>query len=503
MVAAGLRERDAPYVHLRPLGDRRECGGVAVCTLGTKLDYGNGAPPDGVFAEWNWDGQRLTVRNDRYGCYPLYYFADALEVAVSPSIPALLRLGAPHEFDDAAFAVFLRLGHLLGDDTLFKRIHALPPNATLTWHDGQLDVAGGSTDPKPSALSRDAALDGFITMFREAVRRRVPEGGDCVVALSGGEDSRHIAFALCEIERPPRRCVTYESWWGQLKNDPPVAAEVARALGVEHVVLHGHGSLLRAELRKNLATSFGSYRHPQVLLLRDWLSGQTTAVFEGLAGDLVRCDNLNPGNLRLMEAGRFEAMARNIFGSIGERFMPVLAPALQRRFGVEQAVARLTAELARHVEAANPIGSFVFWNLVRREIALASYLLSQSGRRLLLPYLDHGLYDHVMSLPAALLLDHRFHRDAIARAYPRYTSIPFAVGAMTRWHRWHVRRYAAELLGYVTAAPSQVVRRPLVAAHLLQIMATGWASPLGALGPHPEKLARIAHLLQLERSLAG
>ena len=501
MDTARAPEGDAPYIQLRQIGDRVECAGPTTCLFGTKIESTDHAPPDGVFAEWTWDDHRLLARNDRYGCYPLYYVTGPGAIALSPSIPTLLNLGASRDFDDAAFAVFLRLGHCLGDDTLFAHIRALPPNAELTWHDGQLQIRGGSVQPQSSQMTRAAAMDGLTMLLRQAVRRRVPPSDDFAVSLSGGEDSRHIVFALCEIGRRPR-CIIYESWWGQLRHDESVAAAVARELRLEHVVLRGHGSPLRAELRKNLLTGFGSYRHPQVLLLRDRLPAGITTIFDGLAGDLARCESLNPGNVSLMQAGRFEALARNILDTIGDRMTSVLSEPLRRRFTADAAIARLTAELARHADAPNPIGSYVFWNLIRREIALAPLLLASVVRHTHVPYLDHDLYDHVASLPAAMLMDHRLHYDAIARAYPQYAAIPFATGAMAWSHRWHVRRFALELLPYLSRAPSQFVRRPLVAMHLAQTIVSGWPGTLARLGPHPEKLARLTHLLQLERLLA-
>src|SRR4051794_7811321 len=52
-----------------------------------------------VFAEWRWDGAALTVCNDRWGFQPIFYFASNDRIAVSTSVPALLRLGAPVDLD--------------------------------------------------------------------------------------------------------------------------------------------------------------------------------------------------------------------------------------------------------------------------------------------------------------------------------------------------------------------------------------------------------------------
>src|SRR5580765_4970898 len=88
--------------------------GVATKTFGdARVSLGNRA--GGVFAEWNWDGEQLTLTNDRYGFFPIYYFRRDNEVAVSPSIRKLLDLVGDVEFDDNAFSVFLRFGHLIAE----------------------------------------------------------------------------------------------------------------------------------------------------------------------------------------------------------------------------------------------------------------------------------------------------------------------------------------------------------------------------------------------------
>ena len=118
-----------------------------------RVSLGNRA--SGVFAEWNWDGQQLTLTNDRYGFFPIYYFRRENEVAVSPSIRKLLELAGDVEFDDNAFSVFLRFGYLIAEDTLFKSIRAVPAGSTLTWHRGHLKIEStGIINKKPLTIAR-------------------------------------------------------------------------------------------------------------------------------------------------------------------------------------------------------------------------------------------------------------------------------------------------------------------------------------------------------------
>ncbi|HZO32460.1 MAG TPA: asparagine synthetase B family protein, partial [Chloroflexota bacterium] len=203
---------DAPYLSLRLRPDGQvHVRGAATCQLGQSLDYGHESP-DGVFAWWRWDGSALRAANDRYGMQPLFYARDGEGIALSSSLPRLLLEGAPADLDEAALAVFLRTGYFVGEDTAFRAIRALPPNARLEWSGGRLHVSGGLPLPPRQTMTRDEAIDAYIPLFREAVRRRLPAEGpgepELVMPLSGGRDSRHILLELLLLGCRPAFCLT-------------------------------------------------------------------------------------------------------------------------------------------------------------------------------------------------------------------------------------------------------------------------------------------------------
>src|SRR5262245_7476643 len=148
----------------------------------------------------------------------------------------LLEQGAPRDLNFPGLAVFSRIRFFIGEDTPFKYVSALPPNATLEWTDGVLRVTGGYVFQKAQDLSRDEAIDRYISLFKESILRRVSLCSDCALPLSGGRDSRHILLELSELGYPPKLCVT-------VKNYPPHADEsipaslLAAAVKVKHVVL--------------------------------------------------------------------------------------------------------------------------------------------------------------------------------------------------------------------------------------------------------------------------
>lgn len=380
--------------------------------------------PNGVgSAGWHWDGERLRAYTGRYGFRPLFVRRFPDGVALSPSLVRLMSIGGSLPTDDRAMAVFLRIGFFVGEDTPFRDVRVLPPGGRLEWRDGVLSIEATYPRIPATSMTRAAALDGFIDVFRDAVRRAALDGQRDVVPLSGGRDSRHILFELCAQGRPPERCLTLRNYPPRGTRDVVVATEIARAVGVTHELVEETPSRASAELRKNLLTHFCADEHAWFVALADRLSGQDAAVWDGIAGDVLSNGHrLDPAQLALARAGNVEQLAQVMLDEGAMRMVP---PAMAARWTRDAAAARLTEELRHHLDAPNPIGSYVFWNRTRREIALVPFGIWNAAGRVLTPYLDPAVYDLLASLPAEMFLDKRFHPDAIRRAYPAHAYLRF------------------------------------------------------------------------------
>lgn len=430
----------APWIRVTAVpGGPPRVDGVAECALGDRLPDG-----DGIFARWHFDGTRLLVETDRYGLFPLYVHADADGVAVSPSIARLLAAGVSRALDLDALAVFLHVGFFLGDETPFRAVRAVPPGGRLVWTAAGIESSGGPFLVPPAAIGRAAALDGYVELFRAAVRRRAPRGR-VVLPLSGGRDSRHLLFELVAAGVVPATTVTARHFPPRPDEDAAIAPCVAAALGVPHVVLE-QGDELAAETRKNHATGFCADEHAWLGVLVEFLAGYDT-VYDGIGGDVLSAGLfLNPARVDAYARGRYEDVASLFLQPRAAATLArLLVPELRARLSPEHARARIAAVLARHAAAANPIGSFAFWNRTRREIALAPYALYPRTLTVYAPYLDAALYDFLAALPTALLVDHAFHTDAIMRAFPEHAALAYERG--DRWPpaRPSDRRFAAAL----------------------------------------------------------
>ncbi|MEU3183987.1 asparagine synthetase B family protein [Streptomyces sp. NPDC006923] len=494
-----------PYLRLEHGPDGTRAEGVPSARLGHRLRRA-GRADEGVFAEWRWDGERLLVRNDRYGMFPLYYWADGDRIALATSPTDLPALGAPAGLDHDALSVFLRLGFYLGEDTCFAAVRALPPAATLTWSAGALRLESGRAVPAPATrMTRREAVDGLIELFRAAVARRLP-GEPYVLPLSGGRDSRHLLLELARQGAAPRLCVSGSKFPPDTGADAPVAAELAARLGIPHLTLDRPASEFHAELVANRAQGLSSVEGAWALPVLDHLRHHTRITYDGLGGDalarpapalsFVRDAPLDATDLP-GEAGRLL-----LAGRTGPHVEHLLSPALGRLWSRDRARRRLATELAGHTGAAFPAGSFYFWNRTRRAVALTPYRLVPGGPLIHAPYLDHDLFDHLASVPERLLTDGGLHDEALRRAFPHHASLRFAGDgppASTALTLRHRAAYLRGLLGHALYAEPGWWRGG--DRMLLRLLAGGRGRP------GPQRVSRLMpltlYLLQLESLAAG
>lgn len=457
---------DHPYFLVRKSGDRIETLGLPSAEFGHQIPSSSHDVPDGIFANWNWDGVRLVVKNDRYGFYPLFWFSlSGGGVCVSSSLYKLIELGAPTALDIEGLAVFFSMGYFVGDDTPFSSIKSIPPNAIFIWEDGKLECHGRYPQrPVTTAYSRDEAIDRYIDLFAKAMAKRAPDTDDLAVTISGGRDSRHILLELHQIGIKPKICVTANDNPPDPNQDPEIASLLCNELHLDHVIIDQELSLLNAERRKNIETHFCASAHGWYLALADYLNGNFSCLHDGIGGDVLSQGlTLTPDLDRVFRSQDVNAISESLFaqqskGHLGIKdilkndFKAVMEPELVKT--------RLALEVEKHLGGPNPVGAFRFWNRTRRQTALAPYGMLSGIARVYAPYLDHDLYDFLVTLPASMMMSHTFHTDTIARAYPAFAHVPYASKSAPSTDDRKVRaRFLAE------AARMFMLKRP---SHLMK-----------------------------------
>lgn len=388
----------------------------------------------------------------RYGVVPTYESTEGSSTRLLD-----LPLG---DLDYDALAAFIRLGYFVGNTTAFRNIRHAGPEPWLT---------------QRSNISRSSAIDIYGELFRSAVRNRMPDG-EILLPLSGGRDSRHILYELIEVKKKPST-ITVRQWFPHSNDDTHIARLLARRLGLDHRVVGNSWISIPDELAAHEISDFCSDELAWMLPIRDLIGGRPT--FDGVAGDVLSAGlYLHPGLLDAMDAGDTKRATDLLFGNESV-WRQALSPNLYKKLSRERASEVLCKELAKHLDAPNPVSSFLFWNRTRREIALFGTKILGNVR---MPYLDDAVYDHLTSLPASYFLDNTFHTETINRMFPQFADIPYDSKGSTRMRRWMFR------LGAVQVEVYRLLRRShWVARSFLNLKTT------------PSDLSRVLYLLHLEQ----
>jgi asparagine synthetase B (glutamine-hydrolysing) len=362
---------------------------------------------------------------------------------------------------------------------------------------------------EPRRLAREDARDAYIAAFREAIRRRSPPAEDFAVPLSGGRDSRHILLELCEAGYRPSFCPTarYFPPGDTAEGEIEIAARVAGALGVTHVVVDQPRTQGETERRCNAQTDFSTGDAAWMLALADYMKGKVRYIYDGIGGDVLSAGLfLTAKRLELLNTGDLRALADDLFDA--EYAEQIFTPSVRKALSRDVATDRLMQELERHVHAASPLSSFIFWNRTRRKIAMNSYRILARAGAVFAPYIDHDVFDLLSSLPAEMFLDHGFHTEAVAKAYPKYTGIPYSTRESRETvpsHHPAVRRSAMEVIvDGARHGRSSLVQRRYFLPRLVRCMVNReYSSSITWLGPLMRYLIHLDEAMRQACSLAS
>lgn len=482
-----------PFFHARTVDGSFQIRGEGTKHLGCKVV---GPEGNGVYADWNWNGKEFVLRTDRLGMYPMFYSGSDNNLIVSTSIFKILSEGVTREINWPALAVFLRTGSFIGTDTAFLRIHGLPPNATLTWRPGKLTVSGNYWFVASREPSRTAVVDEYIDAFRESIARRLPKN-EFAMPLSGGRDSRHILFALSEVDCRPKYVATGRRFPPErATDDVVVASEVAAEIGVPHVIVDPPKSEVPSYIAANVITNLAAPRRGWkfTYVKKLWTSVQTS--YDGVGGDMLSGGSaLKQSSLDLLESGKIEAFCQSTFSNGGlEAF---ISKEWLCKISQEVAVEHMMPEVEKHLAAVNPVTSFYFWNRTRRFDSTNPWGMLQAIPIVHAPFLDLDLYELLASLPASFNLGGWLHDEVIAKAFPQYGHIPFECkNPPVAIDPARMRKTTFDLAKYLAIERPRYLLRP--AFYLPRLMARGFA--LGYSG-RSLSVPWIVYLTQLESIL--
>ncbi len=475
----------------------------------------------GMFAVAIWDSRerRLLLGRDRFGIKPLYYRVADGAICFASELKALLEApGFSRRIDPEALSAFLAFNSIPAPLTIFAGARKLPPGCSLSWREGELDLARYARPaPVPAAEVRRGPFEALAAELREALRDSVrahlvadvPVG----VLLSGGVDSAGLA-ALAAGEAG-EGVKTFSIGFEEASFDELERARlVARRYGTDHheLVLRPDAAELLPKLVEAFDEPFGDSSALPTYLVSELAAGEVKVALSGEGGDELFggyytyvADQLAPrvGWLARAAAPLIEALpssdAKASFDYKAKRFARAAhLPPLERHhawkeiFGPEDRAALLAEPgggwdpvdlyRERYAETAGA-EQLARMQDVDLGIYLVDDLLVKTDRssmahslELRVPFLDRRVAELAMSLATPLKVrgtaKKRLLRSALAPLLPgeilrgpkQGFSIPLA-----GWLRGPLQPFARELLSPATLArqglldPAAVT--PLLDAH--------------------------------------
>ena len=323
---------------------------------------------NGMFALAVWDrsDRSLSLARDRVGKKPLYYGWAGDAFVFGSELKALwVHPDFDFQIDPAALAGFLRLGYVLGAQTIFSSIRRLSSGHILRL-DNATAARRGNVVPSAYWSLKNAALQGLDAqesgragdveelnaLLHDAVALRMVADVPVGVFLSGGIDSSLVA-ALMTAQSPglvSSFSVGFEipQW-----NEAQHAKAVADHLGTQHTETYVSSEEV-LDVVGDLSAIYDEpfaddSMIPTTLLCRAARRGITVA----LSGD--GGDELFAGYDRYRDAERL----------------------LARRNAVPSPIRLLAGKVAAHI--ARPVAQAVGWRKANRRLELLGELLAEGG----------------------------------------------------------------------------------------------------------------------------
>ncbi len=250
-----------------------------------------------AFAIWDNQGQRLFLARDPYGIKPLY-LADHVGVfRFASQVKALQAGGAlSRDPDPAGLAGFHIWGSVPEPFTIYSDISALPAGH-FQWVDAKGPQPPQSYCSIAGLLARGA---GTIRMDKDtpaaighavakSVAAHLVSDVEVGVFLSAGVDSGAMLGLMRDAGQARIRAITlqFEEFRGTSHDEAPLAAEVARRYGAEHIIR----TVGEDEFRDDLALFLEAMDQPSIDGLNVWFAAKAAreaglkVALSGVGGD--------------------------------------------------------------------------------------------------------------------------------------------------------------------------------------------------------------------------
>ena len=246
-----------------------------------------------AFAIWDAAARELFLARDLYGIKPLYYANDGWTFRFASQVKALLAGGGVSSDPEPAGIVGFQLwGSVPEPFSLYRDIRGLPAGHTMRvdrWGPREPEryasvtgILAGVDGPTPDPAERRQTIAEGV---RDSVRAHLLSDVEVGVFLSAGVDSGSVLALAREagLARPKAITLAFPEFLGTSDDEAPLAAEVARRYGAEHVVRR----VDEAEFEADLPAMFSAMDQPSIDGINAWFVAKAAlkVALSGLGGD--------------------------------------------------------------------------------------------------------------------------------------------------------------------------------------------------------------------------
>ncbi|MBR1994244.1 MAG: asparagine synthase (glutamine-hydrolyzing), partial [Alistipes sp.] len=189
-----------------------------------------------AFAVWDKLSKELFLARDFFGIKPMHYtlLPDGRLIFASEIKCILEHPDFVKEFNDPALDNYLSYQYSLPRETFFKNLYCLQPGHYLRYRDEQVEETRywEAIFSPDESMTMDEAVDRIDEVFTNSVEAHRISDVEVGCFLSGGVDSCFVASYF-----GGQKAFTVGFDNGQHYNETAFAAELAKAVGIEH---HSH-----------------------------------------------------------------------------------------------------------------------------------------------------------------------------------------------------------------------------------------------------------------------
>lgn len=350
--------------------------------------------------------RKIFLFNDRFGVERIYWHETKDALFFASEAKALLRvLPELRKFDDEGITQILAFGCTLGERTLFKGVHLLPPGSVWSfesggWHKRKY-FSPASWESQPT-LSAETFHSRFQETFRRVLPRYLESDSKIGISLTAGLDSRMIMACLppSEVESI---CYTFSGERDTL--DVRLAARVAHACGLKHQVFR---------LGPDFFSDFASH------------VDRTVYATDGYLGSLGAHEIYFNSRARALSPVRLTGVFGGEILRGVSMFKPI--PVTERLLNAELAKAVTACGSHWSHDGEHPITFAAFREIPQKRFATPAASRSQTSFRT--PYLDNQLVALAYQAPEVVPTSADFTLSLISANNPSLSKIPTDMGGL-------------------------------------------------------------------------